>query len=111
MLIVNIVTIVVALIVIFVALHIAKVSCKVQFLIKCNADWTAAARKKSDLNAYQELRDFALDEIIALGPEFKDLVDKYREKSDSTDDASDVLKQIDKQFIAKIKDYQKYIEV
>lgn len=111
MLIVNIVTIVVALIAIFVALHIAKVSCKVQFLIKCNADWTAAARKKSDLNAYQELRDFALDETIALGPEFKTLVNEYREKTKNTVETSDILKKIDNLFIAKIKEYQKYIEV
>lgn len=112
MLIVNFMTIIVAVMAMFIAIYVARMTSKVQFLLKCRADWTAVVAKK-DLAAYAELRNYALEQITYLGDDFKEYADEYKEakKSKNLDSTKIILEKIDELFDKKIKEYQKYIKV
>ena len=112
MLIVNIMTIIVAIVAMYVAVHVAQMTCKVQFLLKCRADWATTVAKK-DLECYEELRNYTLEQISYLGDDFKKCAEEYKKATESNDIDSpkEVLKKIDELFDEKIKKYKKYIKV
>lgn len=93
--IINIVSIFVAVMAMFVAIYIAQMTSKVQFLLKCRADWTAAVTKR-DLENYEELRNYALEQISYLGDDFKKYADEYKEakKSKNLDSTKIVLEKL-----------------
>ena len=107
MLIVNIVTVITAIIAMCIALYIAQMTIKNQFLLSCYSECMEIGRLPNGSPSYISRLNSLLDRITVLGNDFNDVVKQYRIPNQTTLS----LNNLDKLFLDTITKYQKYIKV
>jgi hypothetical protein len=107
MLITSIVAVIVAIIAMFIAVHAAQMTTKIQFLLNCYSECVEIGRLPNGSPLYTPRLNALLDRIVVFGDDFNDFVKQYRIPNQTTLSLSN----LDKLFLDTITKYQKYIKV
>ena len=107
MFVINVVTIIIAIIAMYVAIHVARMTTKIQFLIDCYKECMEIGRLPNGSPSYVPRLNSLLDTIVVLGDEFKNFSNQYRIPGQTNLSLSN----LDQLFLKYLKKYEKYIKV
>lgn len=105
--IISIVSIFVAIMAMFIAVHVAHMTTKIHFLMDCYKECMAIGRLPSGHPSYLSRLNSLLDVIVVLNEEFKKFSKQYRVFGQTNLSLND----LDQLFLKYLKKYQKYIKV